>query len=155
MSIFSLKKEIWYYLAEVSMSQRECVLCYLGKIFFILVLWLAEFWIILIKPGEYIMDEKATHPLLLGGNVCSPFSHRGHKGRKAWTLLHTERMAHRLEGSKHERRVEKRYISFLLLKTRTLQLFPPLLQDGFPKAMSSPAKPASEMTKCTTIAALF
>lgn len=63
-------------------TERVCTLLPM-KDFFILVLWLAEFWRILIKPGEYIMDEKATSAPVGGKKASSPVSHRGHEGRKA------------------------------------------------------------------------
>lgn len=118
-------------------SQRVCTLLPM-KDFYILVLWLAEFWRILIKPVEYIMDEKATHPLLVGrkkpvlqsaiGDIKAE-RHERSSTLKKWPC--------RPEGSKHERHrpKKKRYISSSLSLKNTLSL---LLLYRFPGAMSYP-----------------
>lgn len=125
LSVSGLKTELWYYAAEVNVSHSECVLCCLWRIFYILVLWLAEFWRILIKPVEYIMDEKATHPLLVGrkkpvlqsaiGDIKAE-RHEHSSTLKKWPC--------RPEGSKHKRHRPKKRDTFL-------PLFPPKTHSPF------------------------
>lgn len=116
LSISGLKKELWYYVTEVSMSQRECVFCCRWRIFKKNNkkpwLRLAEFWRILIKPGEYIMNENGNTSAAVGRKTRVLQSATGDiKAERHECFSTLKEWPCRPEGSKHERHVEKRFLS--------------------------------------------